>query len=118
MTNQIVPRSDFLREFSQSKSGMAGVIILLSLIIIMLYAIVAIPLESFRQWNNPNFWINQPQSAMPVWVNMLGLNLPEHLIMTANDADKTSLLEAGVRIESHSYNFNFNYDSYPSDFMV
>jgi peptide/nickel transport system permease protein len=55
---------------------------------------------------------------MPVWVNMLGLNLPEHLIMTANDADKTSLLEDGVRIESHSYNFNFNYDSYPSDFMV
>lgn len=55
---------------------------------------------------------------MPVWVNMLGLNLPEHLIMTAKDADKTSLLEDGVRIESHSYNFNFNYDSYPSDFMV
>jgi peptide/nickel transport system permease protein len=83
-----------------------------------IYAVVAIPLESFRQWNNPNFWINQPQSAMPVWVNMLGLNLPEHLIMSGKDADKTSLLEDGVRIESHSYNFNFNYDSYPSDFMV
>lgn len=55
---------------------------------------------------------------MPVWVNLLGLNLPEHLIMTAKDADKTSLLDGGVRIESHSYNFNFNYDSYPSDFMV
>ena len=55
---------------------------------------------------------------MPVWVNMLGLNLPEHLIMTAKDADKTSLLEGGVQIESHSYNFNFNYDSYPSDFMI
>jgi peptide/nickel transport system permease protein len=55
---------------------------------------------------------------MPVWVNMLGLNLPEHLIMSGKDADKTSLLEDGVRIESHSYNFNFNYDSYPSDFMV
>jgi peptide/nickel transport system permease protein len=55
---------------------------------------------------------------MPVWVNLLGLNLPEHLIMTAKDADKTSLLDGGVRVESHSYNFNFNYDSYPSDFMV
>ena len=55
---------------------------------------------------------------MPVWVNLLGLNLPEHLIMTAKDADKASLLDGGVRIESHSYNFNFNYDSYPSDFMV
>jgi peptide/nickel transport system permease protein len=55
---------------------------------------------------------------MPVWVNMLGLNLPEHLIMSAKDAEKASLLEDGVRIESHSYIFNFNYDSYPSDFMV
>jgi peptide/nickel transport system permease protein len=55
---------------------------------------------------------------MPGWVNMLGLNMPEHLIMTANDADKSSLLENGVLIETHSYNLNFNYDSYPSDFMV
>ena len=55
---------------------------------------------------------------MPVWVNILGLNLPEHLIMTAKDADKSSILEGGVRIETHSYNLNFNYDSYPSDFMV
>jgi peptide/nickel transport system permease protein len=55
---------------------------------------------------------------MPAWVNMLGLNMPEHLIVTANDADKSSLLENGVLIETHSYNLNFNYDSYPSDFMV
>ena len=55
---------------------------------------------------------------MPAWVNMLRLNMPEHLIMTANDADKSSLLENGVLIETHSYNLNFNYDSYPSDFMV
>jgi peptide/nickel transport system permease protein len=55
---------------------------------------------------------------MPAWVNMLGLNMPEHLIMTANDADKSGLLENGVLIETHSYNLNFNYDSYPSDFMV
>ena len=55
---------------------------------------------------------------MPGWVNMLGLNMPEHLIITANDADKSSLLENDVLIETHSYNLNFNYDSYPSDFMV
>jgi peptide/nickel transport system permease protein len=55
---------------------------------------------------------------MPAWVNMLGLNMPEHLIVSANDADKSSLLENGVLIETHSYNLNFNYDSYPSDFMV
>jgi peptide/nickel transport system permease protein len=55
---------------------------------------------------------------MPAWINMLGLKVPEHLIMTGKDADKSTLLQDGVRIESHSYKLNFNYDSYPSDFMV
>ncbi|MDQ4067173.1 MAG: ABC transporter permease, partial [Thermoproteota archaeon] len=85
---------------------------------VTIYAVAAIPLQSFTQWNNPNFWIDQPQSAMPVWINILGLNLPEHLIMTAKDADKSSILEDGVRIETYSHSLNFNYDSYPSDFMV
>jgi peptide/nickel transport system permease protein len=86
--------------------------------LVTIYAVAAIPLQSFTQWNNPNFWIDQPQSAMPVWINILGLNLPEHLIMTAKDADKSSILEDGVRIETYSHSLNFNYDSYPSDFMV
>ena len=85
---------------------------------ITIYAVAAIPLESFAQWNNPNFWINHPQSAMPVWVSILGLNLPEHLIMTSKDADKSSFLEDGVRLETHSYTLNYDYDSYPTDFMV
>jgi peptide/nickel transport system permease protein len=102
----------------RSKGGIAGIAILFGLILITIYATVAIPLKSFTQWNNPNFWINQPQSAMPGWVNMLGLNMPEHLIMTAKDADKSTVLEDGVRIESHSYKVNFDYDSYPNDFMV
>jgi peptide/nickel transport system permease protein len=110
--------SDILKGFKRSKSGLAGVAILLGLILMTIYAVAAIPLKSFMQWNNPSFWINQPQSAMPVWINMLGLKAPEHLIMTAKDADKSSLLEDGVRVESHSYKLDFNYDSYPSDFMV
>jgi peptide/nickel transport system permease protein len=102
----------------RSKGGIAGVAILFGLILMTIYAAVAITLKSFSQWNNPSFWINLPQSAMPAWLNMLGLNMPEHLIMTAKDADKSTVLEDGVRIESHSYKVNFDYDSYPNDFMV
>src|SRR5919107_4509850 len=121
MTNQMVPRSDFLREFSQSKSGMAGVIILLSLIIIMLYAILAIPLESFRQWNNPNYWIDYPKAAAPQWTNIgiFGPKQFEHLIMTLDDASITTVpIADNIRTEIHSYTLDFLYDSYPSDFMI
>jgi peptide/nickel transport system permease protein len=104
--------------FKRSRGGLAGVAILFGLILMTIYAVAAIPLTSFTQWNNPNFWIDHPKSAMPVWINVLGLKVPEHLIMTAKDADTSTLLQDGVRIESHSYKVNFNYDSYPSDFMV
>jgi peptide/nickel transport system permease protein len=55
---------------------------------------------------------------MPTWVNLFGLKQPEQMIMTANDAEKSTVFDEGVRIENHSYRFNFDYDSYPSDFMV
>jgi peptide/nickel transport system permease protein len=121
MTNQIVPRSAFLTEFSQSRSGMAGVIILLSLIIIMLYAILAIPLESFRQWNNPNYWVNYPKAAAPQWTNtgLFGPKVFEHLILTLDDASITKIVTAdNIRTEVHSYAIDFSYDSYPTDFMI
>ena len=121
MTNQIVPRSAFLTEFRRSKSGIVGLIILLSLIIISLYAILAVPLESFRQWNNPNYWINYPKAAAPQWTNA-GIFAPkvfEHLIMTLDDASITKIVIAdNIQTEIHSYTIDFSYDSYPSDFII
>jgi peptide/nickel transport system permease protein len=110
--------SQIVKEFKRSKSGIAGLAILLGLFLITIYAIVSIPLTSFTQWNNPNFWIDRPQSAMPVWINLLGLKVPEHLTMTSKDADITDIIENGVRIETHSYELDFDYDTFPSDFMV
>jgi peptide/nickel transport system permease protein len=55
---------------------------------------------------------------MPVWINLLGLKVPEHLTMTSEDAEKSDIIENGVRIETHSYELNFDYDSFPSDFMI
>ena len=113
-----VSTSEVFKGLKRSKSGLAGLAILLGLILVTVYAIGAIPLTSFTQWNNPNFWIGHPKSAMPVWINMLGLGLPEHVMMGSEDADKSSILEDGVRIETHSYRVNFDYHYYPSDFMV
>jgi peptide/nickel transport system permease protein len=115
---EVLSTSEIFKGFKRSRGGLAGVAILFGLILMTLYAAAAIPLKSFTQWNNPNFWIDNPKSAMPVWINLLGLKMPEHLTMTAKDADRSTLLQDGVRIESHSYTVNFNYDSYPSDFMI
>jgi peptide/nickel transport system permease protein len=69
-------------EFARSKMGIAGVSILATLIIISIVAVVAIPNETFSQWNNPSSWISYPKIAIPVWVNLfLVEKIPEHKIL-------------------------------------
>ena len=114
-----ISKNEIVREFRKSKSGIAGAVMLLALIIMTIYSAVAVPLESFRQWNNPNFWIDLPRAAAPAWTNIgLGSKVPEHIIMTSNDAEVSSAVQDGIRTVTHSYNINFNYDAYPSDFMM
>ena len=115
---EVLSTFGIVKEFKHSKSGLTGLGILFALIVMTIYAIAAIPLNSFTQWNNPNFWIDLPKSAKPAWVNLFGSKMPEHIIMTANDATKSTSVDNGVRIVTHSYTVNFNYDSYASDFMM
>jgi len=117
MTIQLVSRASVLRKISHSKGGIAGAIILIFLISITLYAVFYIPLDSYKQWNNPDYWIDYPKAAAPAWTN-IGLKLPEHIILKSDQAVVSSTLENGIRIVTHTYTINFNYDSYPTDFMV
>ena len=114
-----ISRSQMLREFRRSKSGLAGVGILLGLILMTIYSAVAIPLDSYRQWNNPNFWIDLPKSAAPAWTNIgFGPKVPEHFVLHARDATISTSGVGSSRTVTYSYTVNFNYDSYPSDFML
>lgn len=114
-----IPRYEIIREFRRSKSGLAGVAILLGLLLMTIYSAIAVPLESFRQWNNPNFWIDLPKAAAPAWTNVgLGEKVPEHIVMGMGDASVSTSMQDGVRTVVHSYTVNYNYDSYPSDFML
>src|SRR5690349_7260610 len=106
-------KSQILREFRRSKSALIGAGILLGLILMTIYSAVAVPLESYRQWNNPNFWIDLPKSAAPAWTNVgFGPKMPEHFILHAKDASISTSEGRGdnSRIITYSYNVNFNAD--------
>lgn len=103
-----------------SKTAISGIFILVILILMTAYAVIAIPLESFRQWNNPNYWINYPKSAAPSWTN-LGLFGPrdsEQIILDTSDAQVNSRSENGINVVTHTFMVDFKYDSYPTDFMI
>jgi peptide/nickel transport system permease protein len=117
MTIEVVSRPTIFRKFTHSKTGIAGAIVLVFLISITLYAVVLVPLDSFKQWNNPGYWIDYPKAAAPAWTN-IGLKLPEHIIRNSDQALVSSRQENGIYIMTYTYTINFNYNSYPTDFMV
>src|SRR5918993_1075175 len=122
----------FIFKFIRSKSGIAGVVILLILVSMTLYAFFGIPFASFKEWNNPNYWIDNPRLASPIWSDFFGFfgrNIPEHLILSSSidNNDRTSSKnkvtisttnENGITVVTHSYHINYNSDIPPNDFMI
>ena len=110
-----VSSSEIKREFVKSKIGLIGIGILASLIILSMIAIITIPIDTFKQWNNPGSWISYPKTAVPAWVNYFTTEkIPEHLIM-----DKpTAITKDGIiSLASHQFGIQYHYDDFPSDFI-
>jgi peptide/nickel transport system permease protein len=124
LTIQTIPssKSDIIGGFRHSKLGITGVIILVLLVGISIYAITSVPLTSFRQWNSPSYWVDYPASAAPSWTNLklFGPTAAAHTILTSESGDRkaSELTFRGIRIVSSSFTTSFDYDSYPTDFAI
>ena len=104
------------QEFLKSKIGIAGIVILLSLIIISIITVVVIPVETFKGWNNPDSWISYPRVAQPSWINLfLSEKIPEHQILNAPHINYDT--SGNITLVSHQFGVNFEYDDFPSDFI-
>src|SRR3989338_5845819 len=69
-------------EFLKSKIGITGIAILSILIFTSIIVIIVIPVDTFKEWNNPGNWISYPKVAIPVWINLfLSEKIPEHKIL-------------------------------------
>ena len=66
MSNVSAP--EIRKEFLKSKVGLVGVAILACLIILSAVSAITIPIDTFKQWNNPGSWISYPKTSMPVWI--------------------------------------------------
>ena len=107
---------DIKNEFLRSKMGMTGIGILTILISVSIIAIVAIPNETFSEWNNPSNWISYPKVAIPGWVNLfLVEKIPEHKIL--DDPIEKVETSGDISLTSHQFGFNFDYDDFPNDFI-
>ena len=110
-----VDSSELKREFMKSKTGLIGIGILSSLVIVSLIAAATIPIDTFKQWNNPNSWISYPKATMPIWVNyFLEDKIPEHVIIENPSAITKKDV---ISVTSHQFTIEYMYDDFPNDFI-
>ncbi|MFZ0557079.1 MAG: ABC transporter permease [Nitrososphaeraceae archaeon] len=109
-----------LRRILHTKAALVGFSIIGMLAAMTIYALVAVPLESFSQWNDPGFWIDYPKSAAPSWINLMlpEGNLPNHMILGPSDAKTQNSSLGGIPTNSFLYDIDFRYNSYPTDFII
>ena len=104
------------QEFLKSKMGIAGIVILTILVATSIITMIAIPVETFQEWNNPGSWISYPKVAVPIWVNFITTEkIPEHKILETPNIQTNSRGE--ISLTSHQFALNFDYDDFPNDFI-
>lgn len=106
---------EILNEFSKSKTGIAGIAILVILFSMSIVAFVTIPLDEFKTWNDPSSWLLYPKSAQPSWINYFqSEKIPEHLIL--NPITSSQQFDS-INVITDSFVVNYQYDGFPSDFI-
>lgn len=104
------------QEFSENKIGLVGIGIIILLFAMSAVAAVTIPVETFKEWNNPASWITFPKSSVPAWVNyFLSEKIPEHKIL--KNPQTASQTVGEISVISHGFVIDYEYDSFPSDFI-
>jgi len=103
-------------EFSKNKIGLAGIGILVILFAMSAVAVLTIPIESFKEWNDPSSWLTFPKSALPAWVNyFLSEKMPEHMIL--QNPQVASQNVGDIFLTSNIFVVDYSYDKFPSDFI-
>jgi peptide/nickel transport system permease protein len=112
-----------LREISKYPSAVVGVIIILLMLALSVYAVVSIPYdEAIRLWRGSEAdWYKYPKNAAPLWYNWFRAEkLPETMVIDSTDERVTrTVKESGSsRTITYSIPVEFNADGFPDDITV
>lgn len=107
------------RELRQYPSALLGVAIIATLLVLSLYAVIAVPYdEAIRLWRGgEDIWLESPRNAQPRWTNLfLEKKLPETLsVGTGASLQSLSAQQQSVEI---SLGFEYAYDDFPSELTL
>src|SRR5690242_2591572 len=111
-------RSSF-RSLLQYPSAIAGLLVVVALVAVAVYAMVTIPYaEAIRLWRGgEEVWYQNPRFAAPAWINYFSREkYSESFAVNTTDGSvtkKTTPGNGGISTIEMSYEFDYEYDVYP-----
>jgi peptide/nickel transport system permease protein len=111
-------------EFRQYPSAIAGLVIILGLVTLAVYALISMPVsEAIRLWRaGEEVWSDNPKTAAPAWTNVYRRQkLPETLVLSsvAGTATKTTeVLSDELTDVTITFDIPYPYDAYPQELSV
>jgi peptide/nickel transport system permease protein len=112
-----------LKEITRYPSAVIGLVIILTLIVIAIYTVIAIPYdEAVYLWRGgEEVWYSTPKNASPSWTNWFrNEKLPDTVVMSTQngDAEKTYTTEDDTTEINFSFVFDYEYDSFPDELTI
>jgi peptide/nickel transport system permease protein len=113
-----------LREIRRYPSAIVGIVMVLLLVVVSIYAVIAIPYnQAIYLWRGTEaVWYQNPKFAAPAWFNFFSeKKLPLSFdVSTANGAMSKTVTSNGPNSSTINidYSFDFQYDEYPQEILL
>lgn len=103
--------------FAKSKTGLVGLGMLGCLVVASIFTMVAIPVDTYKHWNNPASWTEFPKSAQPSWINWFSeKKIPEHQIL---QNPITTIKQSNTEsVVVQKFDVDYAYDYFPGEFLL
>ncbi len=112
------------REILRYPSAIAGVIMVLLLVLVSIYAVIKIPYnQAIYLWRGgEDVWGGNPKFAPPAWFNFFSSKkLPLSFVVSTANGTMTKTVKPGAQntgTVNISYSFDFQYDGYPQEMLI
>ncbi|MBS7654445.1 MAG: ABC transporter permease [Candidatus Bathyarchaeia archaeon] len=115
-----------LRQLLIYKSALIGLIIIIILVGISIYAILAIPYdEATKLWRaGEKYWLESPRNALPSWINIFSSKKMPETIVLDTKKPKPGVSKAIIPVAEKfsnikvEFSFNYEYDDFPSEINI
>jgi peptide/nickel transport system permease protein len=111
----------FWRDFGRSRSGLAGLALLLVFVVLAIIGPAVVPFPgAVEHWRDIGFWQDNPSAAPPVWINALPWVTRKGVVSSvlARPTLSEEKEQGGVLVRRYQFTYRYASDEPPRDLVV